>query len=266
MDCPNRALRSPKHVAEREKGWELGTGRAPYQTYDALRDTNLRQFFESRNVQQFLHNMGWVRAASFPLRVSGERCSDICSSLPLVRWIRKAALLIWTSTSLSSPLLSKSSSTLSGQSTGVSRRKRTCGCVCSFLPVHAFHWVAVCARNESSSASWPGFVVPGNLCEPAQCVVSNTWLWRNLFTQRVIQAKRHRALEEAKRAERLARLKEERRVRQSIIRAMQLSKGVGAVTLPSIMAGTRAQGQAPMRNTYQGESAHESQRRSEDAA
>eukprot|EP00294_Goniomonas_avonlea_P017425 CAMPEP_0114553576 /NCGR_PEP_ID=MMETSP0114-20121206/7738_1 /TAXON_ID=31324 /ORGANISM="Goniomonas sp, Strain m" /LENGTH=134 /DNA_ID=CAMNT_0001738541 /DNA_START=212 /DNA_END=616 /DNA_ORIENTATION=+ len=68
--------------------------------------------------------------------------------------------------------------------------------------------------------------------------------------RRVIQAKRHRALEEAKRAERLARLKEERRVRQSIIRAMQLSKSVGAVSLPAIKHGKPGNDQ--MRHTYGG--------------
>lgn len=29
-------------------------------TYDALRDGNLRQYFQSRNVQLFLHSMGWI--------------------------------------------------------------------------------------------------------------------------------------------------------------------------------------------------------------
>ena len=44
----------------RDKTWDLGSGSAPYPQYDALRDSNLRQYFESRQVQQFLHQMGWV--------------------------------------------------------------------------------------------------------------------------------------------------------------------------------------------------------------
>eukprot|EP00277_Geminigera_cryophila_P016659 CAMPEP_0179437432 /NCGR_PEP_ID=MMETSP0799-20121207/21328_1 /TAXON_ID=46947 /ORGANISM="Geminigera cryophila, Strain CCMP2564" /LENGTH=189 /DNA_ID=CAMNT_0021218369 /DNA_START=145 /DNA_END=714 /DNA_ORIENTATION=+ len=45
---------------ERERGFSLGTAPAPLPSYDALRDGNLRQYFESKTVQKFLQGSGWI--------------------------------------------------------------------------------------------------------------------------------------------------------------------------------------------------------------
>jgi hypothetical protein len=45
---------------ERERGFQLSGAPAPLPTYDALRDGNLRQYFESKTVQKFLQNSGWI--------------------------------------------------------------------------------------------------------------------------------------------------------------------------------------------------------------
>ena len=49
-----------KSIQEREAGFSLSSAPAPLPTYDALRDANLRQHFESRGVQRFLQAKGWV--------------------------------------------------------------------------------------------------------------------------------------------------------------------------------------------------------------
>ena len=45
---------------ERERGFALNSGPAPLPSYDALRDGNLRQYFESKTVQTFLQSSGWI--------------------------------------------------------------------------------------------------------------------------------------------------------------------------------------------------------------
>lgn len=45
---------------ERERGFQLSGANAPLPTYDALRDGNLRQYFESKTVQKFLQSSGWI--------------------------------------------------------------------------------------------------------------------------------------------------------------------------------------------------------------
>ena len=45
---------------ERERGFQLNAAPAPLPTYDALRDNNLRQYFESKTVQKFLQSSGWI--------------------------------------------------------------------------------------------------------------------------------------------------------------------------------------------------------------
>lgn len=45
---------------ERERGFSLSGAPAPLPTYDALRDGNLRQYFESKTVQKFLQGSGWI--------------------------------------------------------------------------------------------------------------------------------------------------------------------------------------------------------------
>eukprot|EP00961_Rhodomonas_salina_P077285 1036472-Rhodomonas_salina.2 len=45
---------------DREAGWNAASAPAPLPTYDALRDSNLRQYFESRTIQKFLQNTGWI--------------------------------------------------------------------------------------------------------------------------------------------------------------------------------------------------------------
>ena len=45
---------------ERERGFALNSAPAPLPTYDALRDGNLRQYFESKTVQTFLQSSGWI--------------------------------------------------------------------------------------------------------------------------------------------------------------------------------------------------------------
>mmetsp|Transcript_12850 Transcript_12850/g.25588 ORF Transcript_12850/g.25588 Transcript_12850/m.25588 type:complete len:216 (-) Transcript_12850:94-741(-) len=45
---------------ERESNFQLSSAPAPLPTYDALRDANLRQYFESRTVQKYLQSSGWV--------------------------------------------------------------------------------------------------------------------------------------------------------------------------------------------------------------
>lgn len=47
---------------ERQRGsrFSLGTAPAPLPSYDALRDGNLRQYFESKTVQKFLQGSGWI--------------------------------------------------------------------------------------------------------------------------------------------------------------------------------------------------------------
>jgi hypothetical protein len=45
---------------ERERGFSLGSAPAPLPSYDALRDGNLRQYFESKTVQKFLQSSGWI--------------------------------------------------------------------------------------------------------------------------------------------------------------------------------------------------------------
>ena len=45
---------------ERERGFSLNSAPAPLPTYDALRDNNLRQYFESKTVQKFLQSSGWI--------------------------------------------------------------------------------------------------------------------------------------------------------------------------------------------------------------
>jgi hypothetical protein len=47
------------HV-ERETRFTLSGAPAPLPTYDALRDVNLRQYFESKTVQRLLQQKGWV--------------------------------------------------------------------------------------------------------------------------------------------------------------------------------------------------------------
>ena len=45
---------------ERERGFALNSASAPLPSYDALRDGNLRQYFESKTVQTFLQSSGWI--------------------------------------------------------------------------------------------------------------------------------------------------------------------------------------------------------------
>jgi hypothetical protein len=45
---------------ERERGFSVNSAPAPLPTYDALRDNNLRQYFESKTVQKFLQSSGWI--------------------------------------------------------------------------------------------------------------------------------------------------------------------------------------------------------------
>lgn len=49
-----------RSITERETGFSISSAPAPLPTYDALRDVNLRQHFESRGVQRFLQQKGWV--------------------------------------------------------------------------------------------------------------------------------------------------------------------------------------------------------------
>mmetsp|Transcript_24494 Transcript_24494/g.55273 ORF Transcript_24494/g.55273 Transcript_24494/m.55273 type:complete len:206 (-) Transcript_24494:128-745(-) len=53
-------VKEKQKVEERERGFEVRSAPAPLPRYDALRDTNLRQYFESRTVQKYLQKMGWV--------------------------------------------------------------------------------------------------------------------------------------------------------------------------------------------------------------
>lgn len=55
-----RGTTSGKTPVDRETGFRLSSAPAPLPTYDALRDGNLRQHFESRGVQRFLQQKGWV--------------------------------------------------------------------------------------------------------------------------------------------------------------------------------------------------------------
>ena len=52
-------IRSSRHETL-EKSFVLSAARAPLPSYDALRDSNLRQYFESRPVQKFLQSCGWI--------------------------------------------------------------------------------------------------------------------------------------------------------------------------------------------------------------
>jgi hypothetical protein len=45
---------------ERERGFSLSSAPAPLPTYDSLRDSNLRQYFETSAVQRLLQRNGWV--------------------------------------------------------------------------------------------------------------------------------------------------------------------------------------------------------------
>uniref|UniRef100_A0A7S0V180 Uncharacterized protein n=1 Tax=Hemiselmis tepida TaxID=464990 RepID=A0A7S0V180_9CRYP len=51
---------SRSQLQQRENGFSTSSAPAPLPTYDALRDANLRQHFESRGVQRFLQQKGWV--------------------------------------------------------------------------------------------------------------------------------------------------------------------------------------------------------------
>mmetsp|Transcript_11959 Transcript_11959/g.27880 ORF Transcript_11959/g.27880 Transcript_11959/m.27880 type:complete len:204 (+) Transcript_11959:87-698(+) len=56
----NKKQPSRAHLQQRENGFSVSSAPAPLPTYDALRDANLRQHFESRGVQRFLQQKGWV--------------------------------------------------------------------------------------------------------------------------------------------------------------------------------------------------------------
>ena len=52
-----------KTLKDLENNFQVSAAKAPLPTYDALRDSNLRQYFESSNVQQFLRSTGWIDKA-----------------------------------------------------------------------------------------------------------------------------------------------------------------------------------------------------------
>mmetsp|Transcript_28655 Transcript_28655/g.55929 ORF Transcript_28655/g.55929 Transcript_28655/m.55929 type:complete len:205 (+) Transcript_28655:79-693(+) len=59
----NKKQLSRNQALARESGFSISSAPAPLPTYDALRDANLRQHFESRGVQRFLQQKGWVDKA-----------------------------------------------------------------------------------------------------------------------------------------------------------------------------------------------------------
>jgi hypothetical protein len=57
------SARGKDKTAVRQSGFVLSGAPAPLPTYDALRDANLRQYFESKTVQGLLQQKGWVDKA-----------------------------------------------------------------------------------------------------------------------------------------------------------------------------------------------------------
>jgi hypothetical protein len=54
------SARGKDKTVVRQGGFVLSSAPAPLPTYDALRDANLRQYFESKTVQSLLQQKGWV--------------------------------------------------------------------------------------------------------------------------------------------------------------------------------------------------------------
>jgi hypothetical protein len=63
---------------ERERGFDVRAANAPLPTYDALRDGNLRQYFESKTVQKFLQGSGWIDKEGRIIDLDKFRCVGYC--------------------------------------------------------------------------------------------------------------------------------------------------------------------------------------------
>mmetsp|Transcript_19422 Transcript_19422/g.40813 ORF Transcript_19422/g.40813 Transcript_19422/m.40813 type:complete len:213 (-) Transcript_19422:330-968(-) len=138
-------FKRPKSLEELENNFSLSSSKAPLPTYDALRDSNLRQHFESKTVQKYLQSAGWI-----------DKTGKI---IDLDRFRAKL-----------------------------------------------------------------------NIIEQEFKYAEKTEFWRMKEEEdmrRTIQIKRERALEDAKRQERAAKIKEENRIRRGIILAVRNQAGAG---------------------------------------
>ncbi len=72
-----RMSASKNMMAVRESKFTLSAAKAPLPNYDALRDSNLRQYFESRTVQKFLQSAGWIDKSGKIIDLDRFRCCYI---------------------------------------------------------------------------------------------------------------------------------------------------------------------------------------------
>jgi len=136
--------RERQRQKELEQNFNNRSAKAPLPSYDALRDSNLRQYFEGSNVQSFLHSMGWIDREGRIIDLDKHK-SRLAIIEQEFKFAEKAEL-----------------------------------------------W-----RQQEEEAM-----------------------------RKMIQLKRQRALEDAKRAERQSKMREERRLRQRFVKAIQTSRGM----------------------------------------
>ena len=88
-----KVLRRGRLTAEeRERGFDVRGAPAPLPTYDALRDGNLRQYFESKTVQRFLQHSGWIDKEGRIVDLDKFRCGPACPGPRRVLCLRSSGL------------------------------------------------------------------------------------------------------------------------------------------------------------------------------
>jgi len=194
---------------ERERGFSVNSAPAPLPTYDALRDNNLRQYFESKTVQKFLQSSGWIDKEGRIVDLDKFRC------------VHAPPLLAASACRLCLPPLPAQAAQLHpGADAGggwprraSARPHQPCppaGCCRLSAPSHP----AAAARDRSKL----------NIIEQEFKYAEKTEFWRlkeEEEMRRTIQIKRERALLDAKRIERARRIKEENRITKGIISAVK---------------------------------------------